>query len=310
MNKMTSENESTANEDESSTYYEATPGNPLIVNEEVSSTSAVEEENHSVTNEIGPENPSTTNVTSTSLGLGLFTLPSELRVLVFRHLLLERRPLSTYWLLAAYQTSPAILHTSRQIRQEAFQVLYGENTFYIGAMHPRLSILNNPQIRDTIRNVHFDVQLNDPLPDRRRSTFINMIREFGSPAIVRNTLYLIFRVAPYHNNLLHWFGRALPGLTNFRTIQCQFLPSSVHSLAASLCPVLCNIYKRTLTPVFGPALSFSNGCGLTFHPQEYLNSLPPEVEVDWMESLDGIRLNWNQDPPLPPPQTQRQLPEA
>lgn len=289
MYEMSSGNESST--------YEATLGNLPIVNDGGSSTSGVEEENHSVANEIQSENPSTTNITSTSTRLGFITLPPEIRVLVFRHLLLERRPLSTYWLLAAYQTSPAIFHTSRQIRQEAFQVLYGENTFYIGAMHPRLSILNDPQIRDTIQNVHFDVRLNDSSPDRRRSTFINMIREFGSPTIVRNTLNLIFRVAPHHNNLLYWFGRALPRFTNFRSIRCEFLPSSAHSLAASNCPVLCNIYNGILTPIFGPAGSFSDGRGLTFRPQDYLRSLCPELEVDWMESLDGIRLDWNQDPP-------------
>lgn len=133
----------------------------------------------------------------------------------------------------------------------------------------------------------------------RRLDFIHVIRKFGLPAVVRGTLNLIFVVGPYGNNLRLWFARVLPRLTNFRTVQVRFLAQRVHRVAEAeaLCLLMCDSYKDALTPAFGPAQSFADGHGLRFHPQQHLNSLTPESDVDWIDYLGGIRLIWNQDSP-------------
>lgn len=255
------------------------------------------EEESNVHRALPSENAPNTNVISSSSGLGLLSLPPELRVYVYRDLLLADHPLSTYWPGSAYQPFPPIFNTCELIRREAFQVMYGENVFYIGSLHATHSILRNRQISDTIRNVQFKARLNDTSPHRCRSNFVDVIREFGSPSITRGVLSIIFRVGPYNNlSLLSWFAQSVRRFTNFRTIQIEYVAGSAHRLAEKLCPQIRDTHDLMFTPLFGPALSFASGRGLKFHPQEYLKSLPPEVDVDWMFYLDGIRLDWNQDP--------------
>ena len=268
------------------------PENGPIVNEEQSEISGVDMENLSVTNEVASEDPNTMNVMSTRSELGLLSIPAELRVLVFRHLLLEHRPLSTYWLGSGYQPFPAIFETCALIRREAFQVMYEENVFFIGFAHPRISILNNRQVRDTIQNVRVDAYLTNPFPQPRRLNFIHVIREFGSPAIIRGTFHIIYHVG--HNNPVHllaWFATGLGRFTNFRTIRIEFVDSSPP--IEGLCTLLAELHEETFTPILGPAEFFADARGVQFHPLDYLNSLPPVVDVDWMENLDGIRLTWD-----------------
>lgn len=288
---------SETDQEEESNPNEAASENQSVVNEEASNTGGAEVENRSDTDEVASENPSTTDVIPTSSRQGLLSLPSELRVDIFRHLLLRNRAISTYRLGATHQHFPPILNTCALIRREAFQVLFGENTFYLGFMHPTFSILSSQHISDTIQNVRFDVRLNDTSPNRCRRRFIDLIQVFGSPAIVRGTLDIIFRVAPYHNDLLAWFYTGLPRFTNFRTLRFEFVASCAHRLAERWCFLYCTIHRIHFTPAFGPGVFFADGRGVQFRPQQYLNSIPPAVDIDWMDYLDGIRLSWNQDPP-------------
>lgn len=293
MHEMASENEPTTNEVASE--------NDSVVDEEVSNTSEAEFENQSVTNEVALENQSTTDVKSTSNGLGLLSLPAELRVLIFGHLLVEQRPLSMYWPGRAYQPFPAILNTCTRIRQEAFRVLFRENIFYVGFLHPRLSSLNYRRINDTIQNIHVDIQLYSISPFGSRSQLIHLVREFGSPAIVRGTLNIILRVRPSRNQLYFWVGLTLPRFTNFRIVRIEYLADSAPhrtDLTETICRQYCAIDEQYFPVYFGPAISFADGCGLEYHPQKYLNSLPEAV--DWIDHLDGIRLDWGQDPPTNP----------
>ena len=255
-------------------------------------------ESHSITNEVASEDPTTASAVSTDTGLGLLSLPPEVRLMVFRQLLLEHRPLSTYWLGSVYLPFPAILNTCRLIRQEAFEVMYGENVFFIGFPHPRLTLLHHRLIVDTIQNVRLDVFFNDPWHPSRRLRFIRTIQEFGSPAIVRNTLNVIVHVGNTNpQGLLLWYAGGLRRFTNFREIQIEFVPDPLRLHAVEdLCFILCGVCEDYLTPTFGPARDFADRRGVQFDPQSYLNSLPPIVYVDWMDYLDGIRLNWNSDP--------------
>lgn len=284
MNDVTSENERMADEEASG------------ANEEALNADGVEPENHSTTNQVALVSPSTTLILPTSNRIGLLSVPPEVRILIYHHLLVEHNPLSTYW-IGSYHPIPAILNTSSLIRREAFQVFYEENTFYIGNMHPIISILNNQQIRNTILNVQFTFRLNDTSPNRARRNFINLIEAFGSPAIVRRTLTIIIRVGPSNNHLLDWLNRGLPRFTNFRNIMFRYVPHSAHLRAERACPNVCRVHERILPPVFGPGSTQGLRRCLLFHPQQYLNSLPPEVDVDWMDYLDGVRLTWDQDPP-------------
>lgn len=286
-------NESNAIEEESN-INQAAPENLSNVNEEASNTDRAEFENQIVTNEVASENSSISNDISTGRELGLLFLPAELRVMVLRYLLLEHYPLSTY---RPNSTVPAILSTCALIRREAFQILYGENFFCTHWMHPRHSILSNRRISDTIQNVHFEGRLNERWPWRSRTNLIQVIREFGSPAILRKTLNVIFHVGFHHNHLLSWFTGCLRRFINFKIIRIEFVAR--HPVAKLACPVLCDTQEHDLTPGFGPARYFANACGLEFHPQDYLNSLPSKVDVDWMDYLDGIRLTWNQNPTNP-----------
>ena len=265
-----------------------------IVKEEGQNSNEATSENHPVTLEVASEDPSNIDNVSTSSRPGLLSLPAEVRVIIFRHLLLENRPLTTCWAGAPYQPFPAILRVGRLFRREAFQVMYGENTFYISSMYPTCSILDSRQIHDVIQNVHIDVWLTYSSlsgASQRRVSFINTIREFGSPTITRGTLHIIFHVSClYRDVLLNWFTTALLRFTNFRVVLIEYVDSIT---VGDTCRVLCNTHRDTCTPVFGPALSLDTGIGLEFHPQEYLNTILPEIDVDWMEYLDGIRLSWS-----------------
>ncbi|MCJ1469531.1 hypothetical protein MMC07_008164 [Pseudocyphellaria aurata] len=259
--------------------------NPSTANEEVTSSTA---------NQVATESSSTNNIPPPDTRREFLSLPAELRMIVYRHLLVEQDPIST-----DHQPFPPMLITCELIRNEAFRVMYEENTFFIGRLHPTTSILNNREIHDTIQNVDFKARLSTLPGDRHRvrTKFVHVVREFGVPEIIRNTLYVTFRVGPYGNNpLLQWISKGLPVFTNFKTIRFEFVPSSLSIRAHELCPLLCAVHERNFVPVFGPAESFAQGRGVLFHPLKYLLSIPPKEEVDWMDNLDGIRLDYNEDP--------------
>lgn len=189
--------------------------------------------------------------------------------------------------------NPPILKTSSLIRREAFQVMYGENTFLISPSYSRTHALYTPPIRDVVRKVQVDVNSNDRWPYLARGSFIPVIRAFGSPAIIRGTLDIILRVNHPVNELLDWLAVALCRFKNFETVKIVFADSGY---AASICVALREEHMDTFTSYLGPARPFDTEYGLTFHPRQFQDSLPPKVEVDWQEYLDGIRLTWNEDP--------------
>lgn len=284
---MASEIEAITKEEESNT-------NRAAINEEASNSNEVVSVTQSVTNQLASENSSAADNMSTSSRVGFFSLPPEVRVLVYRHLLLELFPLAMYLPAAVF---PAILNTCKLIRREAFQVHFGENTFCLGLLLPRLSILSIQPIRDTVRNIDILVLLNDPSPNRSKLSFIHLIHELGSQTKTRGTLLIDFVAKPpVRIDLLSWYARGLPRFTNFRTIRVEFFGTSARTHANRFCSLLCPNHELGSSPFFGPVEYFANGRGLQFHPQKYLDSLPLEVEVDWMENLDGVRLRWNEDP--------------
>ncbi|MCJ1267500.1 hypothetical protein MMC22_007385, partial [Lobaria immixta] len=296
MGEMASEIESVNNKKESKTDEAATE-NHLTVNDESSNSSEVVLETHSDTNQVASENISAANIVSISHQVSFLSLPAELRVLIFRHLLLSSCSLSTYWDGTDSECFPAILNTCRLIRREAYQVYFGENTFCDFFKLPRLSILNIRPIRDTVQNIQFVVWLNGPSSPQAKLSFIRMIHELGSPTDARGTLFMNFFVGNARNDVLSWYAKGLPRFTNFRTIRVEFFGGSTDTLAKHLCSLLCHNQELNFSPLFGPAEYFADGRGLQFRPRRYLNTLPPEVEVDWIDYLDGVRLNWSEGSP-------------
>lgn len=130
--------------------------------------------------------------------------------------------------------------------------------------------------------------------------FIDTIREFGSPAIIRGTLSIIFRTGLLRNYFDYpCFLRFLPRFTNFQTVQFEFLAeSALPGHIEYVCVLLFRIYMYSLRRFFGSSELFANECGLRFHPQEYHNARSPR-DTDWADHLNGIRLNMNQDPNEP-----------
>lgn len=203
---------------------DASTGNPPVASE-------AQLERHSVTSEVASKSTPSANVKSTSSGLGLLSLPPELRVHISRYLLLKPRPLSDF------EPIHAILSTCQLIRREAFQVMYRENFFDIDFYPYLSSMLANQYIRDAIQNIHFEPELYGlsasrtddavscyPLAYLSRLKMITLLREFGSPqpAIVRGTLNIIFHVGAYEISMFPWFLEALRRFTNFLIIQFEF----------------------------------------------------------------------------------------
>lgn len=107
-----------------------TPHDFPVVNKEAANIIESELENAPVTDEIASANPSTTNVLSTSSRVGFFSLPPELRVLVYRHLLVEKDPITTYWPTPLYSPFPDILRTCRLMSRSISGYVRGEHLLH------------------------------------------------------------------------------------------------------------------------------------------------------------------------------------
>ena len=245
-----------------------------------------------------PENQAVANnVTSTRSPLGLLDLPPDIRVMIFRHVLVQRHGIC----FGALRSPPSvgILRTNRLIHRESFDVLYGENrlnnclgtSLYFAASHPR--ILN------AIRHIHFNLPMIFSFRQPMFPTVLDCMHCFGNPSMIRGTLTvglgLDGRVA------YDWkrFIKALGRFTNFRIVELRFNQYN-HHLPDRIEDAL-KYYEHALEPVFGVAEHrdterFNTGSrALVFHPIDHQNSLRELAVDDWADSLDGIRLEWNGD---------------
>ena len=299
MNEMERENEPIANEWESD--INEVPENEDIANEGESGTNEGLSDHDFIVNEVTSslsnarlETDSATNGVALSW-TGLLSLPTEIRVRVFRFLFLDELPANHVWSEIAQVPFPPVLNASMQLRREALQALYDENIFFVGFLHPRLSEVPYVLPSDTISSLHFNVRLNDKSPAYcNKLIFITAILQYGSPDIIRGMLSIIFQVHPNDEHIA-WFTRSLARFTNFRTIQLEFWP--FERSANSRCLELIREHEEILASSLGPARILTGGYGMVFHPQRHVNSLPPVIEVDWTEFLTGTRLIFN-DPPM------------
>ncbi|MCJ1462499.1 hypothetical protein MMC07_001101 [Pseudocyphellaria aurata] len=228
---------------------------------------------------------------SASKQMGLLSLPPELRVMIYQKVLVRDHPIEAY-----FQDFPPLLNTCKQLREEALHVMMTKNTFFLGNHNPSPKYSNTKytEVRDMVRNVYYEVYyrcawcktLDDAI-----WRFLDTIRDFGSPAIVRDTITIVFKMYFKRNSMtiLLWFARAMRAFTNFRTVRLEFkaLTENRGCRARRFRRHACRFHEHYLAPWFGPAETFPDGFGLEFHPQRFRESLP---KVDWAENLDGIRL--------------------
>ena len=242
------------------------------------------------------ENQAVVNVTPPHRGPGLLDLPTEVRLIIFRHLLVLPSNKVFYLPNQNHKDDLAILETSKLFYREASDVLYKENTFHI------CPTALSPQMMDKVQNietsislVHID-ELRRPITKCEVDRFLDLIRLVGNQSIIRGSLSVQFLIKTLFLRLLKWFIRALGRFTNFRTVEFWFtneFESLYHRLNM-------REYLRTaLKPVLGPAEDFEKMDrfgravkGLTFHPVNHHLLVRPDGG-DWADSLDGIRLEWN-----------------
>lgn len=225
----------------------------------------------------------------------LLYLPPEIRVMIFRSLL--RLPFPLPYDLPhlgrhpEVQTVTGIFHTSRLIYRESTNVFYSENIFSV-PLFPTLNVTPSQRIGDMIQNLTIQLPLLSAMRGARQR-FIGAIRSFGDPAILRGTFSVHFLLYPRHRMIRHRLNSFLSGLgrfTNFRIVEVDLFYGKRPSWSTGR---YCDFIQYVLQPVLGPASPCAMGHGLTFRPRDFVRSQPPREDMDWMDLLDGIRLDWN-----------------
>lgn len=259
------------------------------------------------------EDQAVANVMPIRSRLGLLDLPPDLRVMIFRHLLLypfhesvgRRSRLSDVGSVGwGSESKPSvdrlnILRTSRLMYREASGVLYRENQYNFTkcfGLYSGCSLAHFPRVRDTIRNIQLDIH---PWPMRVRimeiGQFLRLIDLFGNPSILRGTLTVCFVSIDLSFRRLKWFIRALGRFTNFQTVEL-YLECWNNITRRGFRDELCHLVghlKSALEPVLGYANFGSHGQhSLRFHPVHRRNRLE---EHDWSDFLDGIRLELGEE---------------
>lgn len=232
---------------------------------------------------------------------GLLDLPSELRVMIFRHLLVDPEGVDLGLWPPRGRPCVEILKTSRLIHREAFGVLWGENHFrnFLGSTSDEPSRF--PPIIDAIQNLHVDVPMSLHWDANRH--FMDYIHHFGSPDIPRGTLTVEFLVdgpGRFARRLvdwfvpLRWFVRALGRFAHFRTVELHVFRAGVRDGTRSL--KMLEYLEEALEPVLGLAEEGSGEeKGVRFHPLDHWRLWNELGDGDWADYLDGIRLEQTED---------------
>ncbi|MCJ1263750.1 hypothetical protein MMC22_003620 [Lobaria immixta] len=247
-------------------------------------------------------NGAVAKVISKSSGPGLLELPPEIRLMIFRHLLVFPNPLPDF---TPNSNEPfpdlSILSTSKLIYKEAFDVLYKENCFNCSFWQPPFPITRSPRTIDTIQNIQTQVFLGTTtwgfkVLRTETPVFVKLGQFVGNHSITRHHLVLVLyvgRIGPRH---LKWLVGALGGYLNFRTIQLNI---HEHGIPHNNFFEWCEHLKTALEPMLGFAEKFvienwlPTAIILRFHlvdPQNHLR----EAHDDDYDYLDGIRLGWSE----------------
>lgn len=238
------------------------------------------------------------NALSTRRRLGLLDLPPELRLMIYRYLLVHPHTLDRSSIAPGYRPFVNILRTSRTIHREALDILYRENQFANCLWPSGYPILPSPpQIIDMIQNIYVDIFLMYNIFLVKK--FMKYVHQFGNRFIIRGTLtvdfvFLVHFDRPLEDNIfpVRWFRIALGRFTNFRTVE---LHAYTRGIGEPLFDVL-EYLKTALEPVLGYAEDGMREANcLRFHPVDHWNRWGELDGGDWADFLDGIRLEWNEN---------------
>ncbi|MCJ1467999.1 hypothetical protein MMC07_006625 [Pseudocyphellaria aurata] len=228
-------------------------------------------------------------------------LPPEIRSMIYRLVLQEAVELSTDWLPAIVRHSgvqglPGLFFTSKLIHRESVEAFHHVNAFYIRSWVPTLTIGPSRRLSDMIQNVRIKFTLS-VVCKPHHSRFVDVIRTFGDPGVIRGTLFvqlvLYPRVAHCARPSLQFYLRGLGRFTNFRVVEVEiyYIQRPDLSTAAHYRGV-----ETALRHVLGPATCgpLRNGrVGLTFFPRQFLNRQPLQEKVDWINHLGEIYFDGN-----------------
>ena len=250
-------------------------------------------------------NRAVAKVISKPSGPGLLDLPPEIRLMIFRHLLIRPRSLPDwdYSLPSGKRfLNLAILRTSKLIHKEAFDVFYKENWFDRWFWHPPFPITRSPRAVDSVQNIEtfiwFDswhFRITSPHADMR--VFVKLMQLFGNHSIIRRNLLLVLYVGWLAGpRPLKWLVGALGRFTNFKKIELYLRDFEGFDNNFSEC---CEQLQTALEPVLGKAEEFAvkdgapRAINLRFHPVDHQNQSRKPDDGD-CDHLDGIRLGWNE----------------
>ena len=247
------------------------------------------------------------NVISTRTGL--LDLPPEIRLMIFRHLLVHPttlpdissndQPFSDDFLpVGEFYPDLSILRTSKLIHREAFDVYFKENQFDCLFWEPSFPIFQFPRIVNTMQNIETRMDLSAPYSDSTDiAAFIKLMRFFGNHSVIRGNLVLDLHIdpTPYY---VKWLVGALGWFTNFRMINLHLNylgPKASENDFLEWCEHL----KTALEPVLGYAEEFEvpewlfTATGLRYHPVDHHNQSrePDDGDCDYS---DVDRRGWNE----------------
>lgn len=221
-------------------------------------------------------------------------LPPEIRLIIYSYVV--RLPYPVWYSLPITQRRSQttgignIIFASRVIRRESLDVFYRENTFYA----PGFPLLPSRRIADRIQNLIITESV-WCFHQEIRDTLISLIPIYTDPAIIRGTFTVNFeRRFTFRIFRLNYFLRALGRFTNFRTVRIYIIDDIMTHHVQSVVPLYDHV-ENTLRSVLGPVEPRTPESGLTFFPQRFLNAQPRREDIDWMDRLEGIRFDWNEE---------------
>lgn len=201
------------------------------------------------------------SVISTRSPTGLLDLPPELRLMIYRLLLVRPHDLNPEIWASGPQPSVGLLRTNRLLHREAFHVLYGENKFENYLQSPHDSLARFPRLINTIRNLRVSIPLYLGNPGIEK--FSKYMHHFGNSSIIRGTLSVDIDFGstnpPFSDSLIQALGRC----NRFKNIELQIDQDGTLNHTLDTLEDL----KNALESVLGDADNFNREERmLRFHP--------------------------------------------